>query len=106
MAERPGRLGLHPALSPAPLRLGHGRFSLAARVVLLTCTGIDDAFHARETVEFYNALFNAQIPAELHIYGRGGHANGISPRNGIPFGTWQYRFVDWITDLGMMNGVK
>jgi endo-1,4-beta-xylanase len=71
--------------------------------VFLTSAGIDDAFHARETVEFYTALFNAQIPVELHIYGHGGHANGISPRNGIPFGTWQYRFVEWITDLGMMS---
>jgi endo-1,4-beta-xylanase len=71
--------------------------------VFLTSAGIDDAFHARETVEFYTALFNAQIPVELHIYGHGGHANGISPRNGIPFGTWQYRFVEWITDLGMTS---
>jgi acetyl esterase/lipase len=72
--------------------------------VFLTSAGIDDTFHARETVEFYTALFNAQIPVELHIYGHGGHANGISPRNGIPFGTWHYRFVEWITDLGMMAG--
>ncbi len=71
--------------------------------VFLTSAGIDDAFHARETVEFYTALFNAQIPVELHIYGHGGHANGISPRNGIPFGTWHQRFVEWITDLGMMS---
>jgi acetyl esterase/lipase len=68
----------------------------------LTSAGIDDAFHARETVEFYTALFNVGIPVELHIYGHGGHANGIRPRNGIPFGTWHYRFVDWITDLGLM----
>jgi endo-1,4-beta-xylanase len=69
----------------------------------LTSAGIDDAFHARETVEFYSALFNAQIPVELHIYGHGGHAGGIQARNGIPFGTWQYRFVEWIADLGMMK---
>ena len=44
-----------------------------------TSAGIDDAFHARQTVEFYNALFNAKIPVELHIYGHGSHANGIKP---------------------------
>ncbi len=69
----------------------------------LTSAGIDDAFHARETVEFYTALFNAQIPVELHIYGHGGHANGIQPRNGIPFGAWHHRFEEWITDLGMVK---
>jgi hypothetical protein len=66
------------------------------------CAGVDDAFHAKETVDFYNAYFNAKIPAELHIYARGGHGGGISPRNGIPFGTWPSRFIDWAADIGML----
>lgn len=69
----------------------------------LTSAGLDDAFHARETVDFYNAWFNAKIPVELHIYGHGGHGGGIKPRKGIPFGTWQNRFVDWAADLEMMK---
>ncbi len=69
----------------------------------MTCAGVDDAFHARETVEFYNALFKAKIPVELHIYRHGGHAGGIKPRNGIPFGTWPSRFLDWVVDLGLMK---
>jgi acetyl esterase/lipase len=68
----------------------------------LTSAGIDDAFHARQTVEFYSALFEAKIPVELHIYGHGGHAGGIGARNGIPFGTWQNRFVEWARDLEML----
>lgn len=69
----------------------------------LTSAGKDDAFHAKETVEFYNALFDAQIPAELHIYSHGGHGGSIQPRKGIPFGTWHLRLVDWLADLGMMK---
>ncbi len=69
----------------------------------LMSAGIDDAFHAKETVDFYNALFNAKIPVELHIYGHGGHGGSLRPRNGIPMGTWQYRFVDWATDLKMLK---
>jgi acetyl esterase/lipase len=69
----------------------------------LTSAGIDDASHARQTVDFYNALFNAKIPVELHIYGHGGHGNGIKARNGIPFGTWPQRFIEWATDLGLMK---
>ena len=68
----------------------------------LTSAGLDDAFHARQTVQFYNALFDAKIPVELHIYGHGGHGGGIAPRDGIPFGTWQTRFVEWARDLGML----
>jgi endo-1,4-beta-xylanase len=84
-------------------QLDMSRVPKDAPPVFLTSAGIDDAFHARETVEFYSALFNAQVPVELHIYGHGGHANGIQPRNGIPFGAWHHRFVEWITDLGMMK---
>jgi acetyl esterase/lipase len=69
----------------------------------LTSAGLDDASHARQTVEFYYALFNAKVPVELHIYGHGGHGNGIKPRNGIPFGAWPQRFVEWATDLGLMK---
>lgn len=69
----------------------------------LTCAGKDDADHARKTVQFYDAFFDAKIPVELHIYSHGKHGGSIKPRDGIPFGTWQYRFVDWFTDLGMMK---
>ena len=69
----------------------------------LTSAGVDDAFHAKETVDFYNAYFNAKIPVELHIYGHGKHGGSLSPRNGIPYGTWQYRFLDWFADIGMMK---
>ena len=72
----------------------------------LTSAGVDDAFHAKQTVEFYDAYFNAKIPAELHIYGHGGHAGAISPRKGIPFGTWHVRFLEWAKDLGLMEPKK
>ena len=69
----------------------------------LTCAGLDDSFHAKQTVQFYNALFAAKIPVELHIYAHGGHGGGIRPRNGIPFGTWPVRFQEWLADLGMVK---
>jgi acetyl esterase/lipase len=69
----------------------------------LTSAGSDDQSHAKQTVEFYNALFSAGIPAELHIYGHGGHGNGVRSRDGIPFGTWHYRFQEWMNDLGYLK---
>jgi hypothetical protein len=45
------------------------------------------------------ALFNAKIPAEMHLYGHGGHGGSIGERKGIPFGTWPTRFVEWAKDL-------
>ena len=87
---------------------GWGRFDMSkvpanAPPSFLTSAGIDDASHAKQTVDFYNALFNAKIPVELHIYGHGGHANGIKPRDGIPFGAWHLRFLEWAADLGYLK---
>jgi endo-1,4-beta-xylanase len=69
----------------------------------LTSAGLDDAFHAKQTVEYYNLLFSAGIPAELHIYGHGGHGGAIGERGGIPFGTWHVRFQEWLYDLGYLK---
>lgn len=79
----------------------------------LVCAGTGDVFHAKQTVEFYNALFELgrnmkpkPLNIELHIYGAGSHAGAISSRKGIPFGTWHYRFIDWAVDLKLMPAPK
>jgi endo-1,4-beta-xylanase len=72
----------------------------------LVSAGLGDASHAKRTVEFYDAYFQAKVPVELHIYGRGGHGGGIGPRNGIPFGTWDLRFIDWATDQGFLTPTR
>jgi sugar phosphate isomerase/epimerase/acetyl esterase/lipase len=74
-----------------------------AAPAFLTSAGIDDAFHAKQTVEFFDSLFKVGVPADLHIYARGGHGGGIKPRDGIPFGTWRHRFAEWLADIGMLN---
>lgn len=74
-----------------------------AAPAFLTSAGSDDTFHARETVEFFNSLFTAGVPADLHIYAHGGHGGGIRSRNGIPFGTWHLRFQEWMADQGYLK---
>lgn len=74
-----------------------------AAPAFLTSAGLDDASHAKASVDFYNALINAKVPTELHIYAHGGHGGAIKPRDGIPFGTWHIRFQDWLADLGMLK---
>lgn len=76
----------------------------------LVCPGTGDVFHARQTVEFYNALFEVgrqqkprPLNLEMHIYGSGGHGGSISPRKGIPLGQWQQRFLEWTVDVGLMT---
>lgn len=74
-----------------------------AAPAFLTSAGKDDASHARQTVEFYNALFKVGVPVELHIYSHGGHGKAINARDGIPFGTWHVRMQEWMADLGLLK---
>ena len=70
----------------------------------IASAGSGDAVHAIWADEFFSALLKSRIPnLEMHIYGNGVHANGLKDRNGTPFGTWQYRFIDWFRDLGFLG---
>ena len=70
----------------------------------IATAGVGDAVHAVWADEYFAALLNARIPnLEMHVYGNGGHGGGIRDRNGIPFGTWHYRFIDWVRDLGFLG---
>ena len=79
------------------------------------CAGSGDRVHAIWADEYFAAMLNAGIPnIEMHIYGNGRHpgdplpdgsrmSGGLSDRSGIPFGTWQDRFIDWFRDLGFLQ---
>lgn len=77
--------------------------------------GSGDRGHAIWAMEYGNAMLGAGVPNfEMHIYGHGRHpgdplpdgsrmSGGLTDRNGIPFGSWQHRFVDWFRDLGFLQ---
>lgn len=81
----------------------------------IICAGAGDRVHAIWANEYFTAMLLAGIPnVELHIYGNGRHpgdplpdgsrmTGGLTARNGIPFGTWQDRFLDWFRDLGFLQ---
>jgi len=81
----------------------------------VTCPGSGDRVHAIWADEYFAAMLRASIPnIEMHIYGTGRHPGeqlsdgsrmsaGITDRNGMPFGKWQERFIDWLRDLGFLQ---
>lgn len=70
----------------------------------ITCAGSGDKGHAVWAIEYFNAMLALGVPnIEMHIYGNGRHAGGLTDRNNIPFGTWQYRYIDWFRDLGFLQ---
>ncbi len=81
----------------------------------IACGGSGDKVHATWAIEYFNAMLDLGVPnIEMHIYGNGRHpgdalpdgshmSGGLTDRGGIPFGTWQYRFIDWFRDLGFLQ---
>jgi endo-1,4-beta-xylanase len=81
----------------------------------LVCGGSGDRVHAVWAIEYFSAMLASSVPnIEMHIYGNGRHpgdplsdgsrmSGGLTDRNGIPYGTWQFRFIDWFKDLGFLQ---
>ncbi|MGA3187370.1 MAG: alpha/beta hydrolase [Bryobacteraceae bacterium] len=70
----------------------------------IVCGGAGDKVHAVWADEYFSAMLAVGAPnVEMHIYGNGVHGGGMTYRNGIPFGTWQIRFIDWFRDLGFLE---
>lgn len=77
--------------------------------------GSGDRGHAIWAMDYFSAMLAVGVPnIEMHIYGNGRHpgdalpdgsrmTGGLTDRGGMPFGTWQYRFVDWFRDLGFLQ---
>jgi endo-1,4-beta-xylanase len=53
--------------------------------------------------EAYLRFKRAGVPAELHIYGTGGHGFGLRPRNTHPVGQWIVRFEEWLAESGFLR---
>lgn len=66
----------------------------------------DDRLGGESLPKLYLALREAGVSAELHLYASGGHGFGIrKPPKPFPSAaTWQYRFVDWLADRGLLRG--
>jgi acetyl esterase/lipase len=81
----------------------------------VVCPGSGDRRHAIWAMEYYDAMLQAGVPnIEMHLYGHGRHpgeampdgsrmAAGLADRNGLPFGRWQDRFIEWFRDCGFLQ---
>lgn len=81
----------------------------------LATAGSGDRVHAIWADEFFSAMLARGVPnLEMHVYGHGAHpggqlpdgtrmSGGLTDRKGLPFGTWQFRMIDWMRDLGFLG---
>ena len=115
VSSRPDFVGI---IYPGPTPFVRGATPAIPRntpPAFITCAGAGDRIHAIWANDYFTAMLNAGIPnVEMHIYGNGSHpgdplpdgsrmTGGLTHRNGIPFGTWQDRHMDWFRDLGFLQ---
>ncbi len=115
VSSRPDFVGI---VYPGPTPFARGESPTIPRnapPAFITCAGAGDRGHAIWANEYFAAMLNAGIPnVEIHIYGNGRHpgdklrdgssmTGGLTHRNGIPFGFWQDRYIDWFRDLGFLE---
>ncbi|MEX2140177.1 MAG: alpha/beta hydrolase [Pirellulales bacterium] len=65
-------------------------------------TGGDSAVPPENSVLFYLALRKAKVPAELHIYEKGGHGYGLAPKDRV-LSSWPGRCEDWLRGRGIVK---
>jgi endo-1,4-beta-xylanase len=115
ISSRPDFVGIvYPGPTPFA-RGGNPAIPRNTPPAFITCAGSGDRGHAIWANDYFIATLQAGIPnIEMHIYGNGRHPGdqlsdgtrmsaGLADRNGIPFGTWQDRFIDWFRDLGFLQ---
>jgi acetyl esterase/lipase len=64
-------------------------------------TDADTGVPAENSVSFYLALRKAKVPAELHVYGPGGHGVGLGG-NDPALVTWPDRLAGWLRTRGLL----
>jgi endo-1,4-beta-xylanase len=116
ISSRPDFVGIvYPGPSPFARNRTPPPVPRNAPPAFVICGGSGDRVHAVWALEYFNAMLAISLPnIELHIYGNGRHpgdalpdgsrmTGGLTDRGDTPFGTWQYRFIDWFRDLGFLG---
>jgi len=59
----------------------------------------DKSVVPRNSIEFYSDVKAYNVPAEMHIFQKGGHGFGMRGNN-IPADNWPNLFMDWLKTTG------
>lgn len=92
--------------NPSPEAVAH--WSVERRVrpdtppVWITATMADQTVPVANSLRFYDALVEAKVPAELHVYSKGAHGNSLDPQYG-PTSDWPKRAEEWLRFNGWLN---
>lgn len=61
----------------------------------------DDPVHVENSLFYFLALKNAKVPAEMHLYAKGGHGYGLR-RTAMPITGWPVLAAKWLHTVGVL----
>jgi len=61
----------------------------------------DDPVHVENATDYFLALKNAKVPAEMHIYAQGGHGYGLR-RTALPVTAWPQSVETWLRTIQVL----
>ena len=62
----------------------------------------DDPVHVENSLVYFLALKNAKVPAEMHIYAKGGHGYGLRLRSDLPVTAWPKLVETWLQTINLV----
>jgi acetyl esterase/lipase len=62
----------------------------------------DNAAHVETAIVYYQALKDAQIPAEIHLFAQGGHGFGLRPTE-LPISHWPALAEAWLHTIHILG---
>ncbi len=62
----------------------------------------DDPVHVENSIYYFLALKKAAVPAEMHIYAKGGHGYGLRPVAALPVTEWPNLVATWMRTIGVL----
>jgi len=98
------------ALYPGHLAVPEEDFALNPEIRVTSQTPPTFLLHAQDdpvdpvenSLVYYSALTKAGVPAEMHVYVKGGHAFGLRPAES-PITRWPELVEAWLRTLGMIS---
>jgi acetyl esterase/lipase len=70
--------------------------------IFIAATMADKSVPVENSLRLYQALRDAGVPAEMHVYAQGSHGNSLDPQYG-PTAQWPQRMIEWMRFNGWLE---
>ncbi|WP_240635528.1 alpha/beta hydrolase [Hymenobacter rigui] len=101
LGSRTNLLGEHPTVAQIRLYSADEQVTTQTPPVFLVHAQDDEVVKVQNSLRFYEACLHHRVPAEMHLYPKGGHGFGM--HNATTQDVWMDRLHNWLTAGGWLR---